>query len=119
MNKANPDNAYITFIKLHEDAYNTAFPKTKICVNKRYIKQEPWMTFGLLKSSLTKSKLLGKKLKNPTAHNTASYKKYPNIYNKIKRQMKTTYYHNIVIIYYMNTNMDFVQNIALSIHFYI
>ena len=46
------------------------------------------MTFCLLKSSLTKSKLLGKKLKNPTANDIANYK-YLNIYNKIKRQMKT------------------------------
>jgi len=59
------------------------------------------MTFSLLKSSLTKSKLPGKKLKYPTANNIANYKKYLNIYNKIKRQMKTTYYHNLLEI---NTN---------------
>ena len=39
INKANPDSAHNTFIKLYEYAYNTAFPKTKICVNKRYIKR--------------------------------------------------------------------------------
>ena len=98
MNKSNQDNAYNTHIKLYKDAYNTAFPKTKICVNKRCIKQEPWTTFGLLKSSLTKSKLLGKKLKNPTANNIANYKKYLYIYIEIKRQMKTTYYHNLLEI---------------------
>ena len=97
MNKANHENAYNTFIKLYKDAYSTAFPKTKIFVNKQYIKREPWMTFCLLKSSLTKSKLLGKKLKNPTANDIANYK-YLNKYNKIKRQMKTTYYRNLLEI---------------------
>ena len=69
MNNANHDSTDNTFTKLYKDAYNTAFPKTKIYVNKRYIKREPWMTFGLLTSLLTKSKLLRKKLRHPTAKN--------------------------------------------------
>ena len=60
MNKANPDNAHNTFVKLYKDAYNTAFPKAKICVNKRHIKQEPWMTFSLLKSSLKNQNYSGR-----------------------------------------------------------
>ena len=56
------------------------------------------MTFGLLKLLLTKSKLLRKKLNQPTANNTVKYKTCLNIYHKIKRQVKTAYYHNLLEI---------------------
>ena len=91
-----PDDAYNTFMSLYKKAFNTALPLKPVKPNKRYIKKEPWMTTGLLKSMRTKSNLFQKKLKIPSENNIRKYKIYVNMYNKLKREMKTTYFKNML-----------------------
>ena len=52
---------------------------------------DKWMTLGLLTSLRTKSKLLNKKLKNPTPENVQKHKIFNTPYNKLKRDVKINY----------------------------
>lgn len=94
----NAEDAYNEFIKLYKVAFDSAFPLKQIKPNRKYIKHEPWMTEGLLKSMRTKCKLFGKKLKQPTLLNISNYKIYLNLYNKLKRIMKVNFYKNEIDI---------------------
>ena len=49
--------AYHTFMEIYTNAFNQACPVKSITTPKRYIKREPWVTNGILTSSLTKSKI--------------------------------------------------------------
>ena len=52
------------------------------------------MTEGLLTSSRTKSKLLKLKLNHPTEANLQKYRNFINQYNKLKKKLKTKYFHD-------------------------
>ena len=80
-----PNYAYHTFMEIYTNAFNQACPVKSIKTPKRYIKREPWVTNCILTSSLTKSKLLKKKLKKPTEQNINAFKKYCIIFDKVKR----------------------------------
>jgi potassium voltage-gated channel Eag-related subfamily H protein 8 len=88
----NPEAAYESFLNRFQEAFNTAFPLKKIRISKKFVKNEPWMTNGILTSSIQKSKLLHKKLKYPSAEHIEKYKIYCKILNKIIRQAKRCYY---------------------------
>jgi len=88
----NPDEAYECYLSKFKDAYNIAFPLKKIKLSNKYIKAEPWMTNGILTSSIRKTKLLHKKLKHPSEENVVNYKNYCKMYNKILRRAKRSYY---------------------------
>jgi hypothetical protein len=51
------------------------------------------MTKRLIKSSISKVKLLKKKLRNSTNYNINKYKIYCFVYNKLIRSSKATYFH--------------------------
>jgi hypothetical protein len=61
--------AYDTFIKIFADAHDIAFPLKIKKIPRKYLKKAPWITHGLINSSITKSKLLKIKLKYPTDSN--------------------------------------------------
>ena len=86
------ENSYNNFIDTFKSTFDKAFPATKCKPNKKHIKKAPWITDGLLTSSRTKQKLLKKKLEKPTAENIEAYKKFNNMYNKLKRITKINYY---------------------------
>ncbi len=56
------------------------------------------MTEGLLTSMRKKSNLFHKKLKQPTEHNIETYKTYVKKYNELKREMKKSYFRNMLEI---------------------
>ena len=87
-----PDHAYNIFIEKYISAFNLAFPVKDIKMNRKYIKRESWMSDGLLVSPRNKTRLLKKKLKDPSVSNILEYKTYLNIYNKLKRNMKINYF---------------------------
>ncbi len=64
------------------------------------------MTRGLLTSLQTKSKLLNKKLNDPTRENIDIYKTFLNNYNKLRKQAKTNYYYEMIEI-----NKNNIKNI--------
>jgi hypothetical protein len=91
---SDPDVSYNTFINMYKHIFQMAFPLKHIKPNKKYIKKEPWITSGLLTSMRQKTKLFTKKLKQPTELNISTYKNYLNQYNRLKRELKITYFNN-------------------------
>jgi exonuclease III len=87
-----PSLAYDQFINIYMEAYYKAFPIKSCKIPKKYIKRSPWMTEGLIQSSLNKSKLMRAKLRKPTDLNINKYKEYNKNYKKVLRKMKEKYY---------------------------
>ena len=77
------------FISMYLAAFEDYFPLIDRKIVHIYIKREPWFTSGLLTSSTNKSKLLSLK---PTELNICKYKLFNNVYNKLVRTMKTSYF---------------------------
>lgn len=86
------NSAYNLFLENYLVAFNTAFPLKETKINNKFLKKEPWMTEGILKSSINKSKLLKNKLKNPSDLNIHLYKEYCRLYNKVIRNAKRAYF---------------------------
>jgi hypothetical protein len=87
-----PEASYDCFHRKFSEKFNIAFPLVKVKHNRNYIKKEKWITSGLLTSLRTKNKLYRKKINNPSDTNIEKYKKFLNKYNKIKREMKRSYF---------------------------
>ena len=86
-----PNYAYPSFMEIYTNAFNQTCPVNSIKTPTKYIKREPWVTNGILTSSITKSKLLIKKLKKPTEQNMNAFKKYCMIFDKVKKMAKESY----------------------------
>ncbi len=91
-----PNEAYNLFYQIYKDNFDEAFPEKSIRPNKHYMKQQSWMTLGLLASKRNKNKICNTKLKNPTTQNIDKYKKFINLYNRLKRKMKKNYYYDMI-----------------------
>ena len=69
-----PNYAYHSFMEIYSNAFNRACLVVKsIKTPNKYIKREPWVTNGILTSSLTESTLLKRKLKKPTEQNINAF----------------------------------------------
>ena len=95
LNNNDVDEAYNKFLNIYHKSYEQAFPLKTIKQKSKYTKQQPWMTEGLLASSIKKNKLFKLKLKTPTDANISKYKDYCTIYNKLRRQAKRNHYISI------------------------
>ena len=98
-----PNEAYNKLICVYDIAFNVALPAKIIKLMRKYIKREPWMTQGLLNSSINKSKWLRTKISKPTENNIKKYrpKYFSKMFNKLKRLAKSKYYKDI---FYMNVS---------------
>ena len=76
--------------------FDEACPLKQIRMKNKYIKREPWVTSGILTSSINNSKLLRKKLNKPNRQNIKMYKNYCRIFNALKRAAKANYYIDIL-----------------------
>ena len=88
-----PNEAYNSFFKLYHTAFEYSFPLRTIGAKSKNIKREPWFTNGLLTSSKKRAKLLTKNISKPTELNIHNFKIYNNMYNKLIRYMKISYFH--------------------------
>ena len=52
-----PNRAYDIFIELYTQAYDYAFPLKKSKIPRKYLKRSPWLTKGLVQSSIKKIKI--------------------------------------------------------------
>ena len=89
----NSDTAYDKFMNLYMNSYNLSFPIKTCKIPTKYIKKSPWITKGLIQSSVMKTKLLSKKLTNPTQLNTNRYTKYNTLYTRLLRITKKIYFN--------------------------
>ena len=86
-------NAYSQrFMDVFNNALNLTCPlENKVMVGNKH----PWLTKGLRKSSVTKSKLYKRFISHPSNINHTKYKVYRNKFNKILLYAEKQYYHNL------------------------
>lgn len=88
-----PNDAYNEFNNQLQEILNEVAPIKTIKSTSKWIKRDPWITKGILKSSRTLDKLHKKKLSTSKTHpNNIRYVTYRNIYNRLKRFAKQLYY---------------------------
>ena len=92
---------------IYKSLYEISCSTKTIRVNTKYIKREPWVTSGILTSSINKEKLLRKKINKPNPEIEKAYRVYCRLFNKIKRAAKTKHYTEIL-------DSDFIRNILLN-----
>ena len=85
-----------TFMLIYKSLYEISCPTKTIRVNKIYNKTEPWVTSGILTSSINKEKLLRIKINKPNPEIEKAYRVYCRLFNKIKRAAKTKYFTEIL-----------------------
>ena len=91
-----PNEAYNNFMQIYKSLFEISCPVKTTKINKQHIKREPWITSGLLVSSIYKDKLLRRKLHKPNMERENAYRAYCRIYKKTKRAAKTKYYAEIL-----------------------
>ncbi len=72
--------------------YNLIFPERLVKFNKNIHKKEPWFSIGLLVSRREKLRLDSVASFTPTVQNIENFKNYKNLYQKLVRQAKRTYF---------------------------
>ena len=92
LSTADVNEAYDNFIIIYKSHFEISCPVQHMKVKKKYIKREPWITSGILTSSLNKTKLLRKKLSRPNPETINKYKEYCRVFKKIKVAAKRAYY---------------------------
>jgi hypothetical protein len=74
--------------------FNLYVPLSTKTFNRNFYKIEPWMTTGILNSRRTKLMLEKNHFKNPSAISLESYRKFRNLYNKVVKLSKKSYFEN-------------------------
>ncbi len=87
-----------TFNSTVSEIMNIYAPERTARIPGKKVIREPWVTKGILKSSDTLDKLYMRKLKYPwnTRAIYTRYKKYRNVFNTIKRNMKQFHYSTLL-----------------------
>ena len=87
------NEAYDEFNNTLQHTLDTIAPEKVLKAPKHRFKKEPWMTWGLLKSSRRLNKLYYKQLRSPKdSIQHMDYVIYRNTYNRLKRKAKQKYY---------------------------
>jgi len=97
LNYGSINDAYSLFSDKLANCLNEYAPVRTKTVPSQYLKQEPWMSKGLLVSMKTKAKLF-RKCKGKSRDEPAyrAYQTYNKLFNKVKRKAKTLYFHQIL-----------------------
>jgi Reverse transcriptase (RNA-dependent DNA polymerase) len=88
----NPSQAYDEFAKIYRNAFDIHFPEKSIKKSHKMIPRNEWMTKGLMKSCITKSKLYGTYCKNKTEKNRKKYITYRNKLKILVRKAEQKFY---------------------------
>ncbi len=90
------NTAYNEFIDIYRAEFENTFPLKTERKKGKFIKNEPWVTNGLVTSSRNKNELFKAKLLNPTELNIARYKNFNRLLTKLMRTAKTHYYSQLI-----------------------
>ena len=85
----NFSNEFLTLYEKH-------FPSKEYKVKNRDL-VSPWMTKGMKKSSKQKQKLYIKYLKNKNHETASEYKNYKNLFEKLRKKGKQSYYSSLIV----------------------
>jgi hypothetical protein len=91
-----PDTAFNLFTDQFNHLHNQFFKQKSTRFNRNVHRREKWMTFGLLKSRTTKLNLAKTCFTEPSIDNNLKYKNYRNLYNKLIRISKKSYYEEVL-----------------------
>jgi hypothetical protein len=89
-----PVKSFSNFFETFSQNFDQCFPEVEKKQNKRTIPINPWFTEGLLISRKNKEKLFKIKLKIPSHFNNEKFKHFNDMYVKLCRTAKMTYYKN-------------------------
>jgi len=103
------NQSYDSFILFLQTAYESAFPLKKVKLRNKFIKRDPWMTQGLLHSSINKAKLYKKKLSSPTPANIQHYKNYNSIFNTTRKHAKKRYFEELFLQNKTNMKQTWIE----------
>lgn len=87
------DEAYNKFLDIFKKIYENSFPYRQLKQAKK--NRKPWVTKKCLKLINKKNKLYSTFIKTRTPEDLALFKKCRNTVNKVLRQSKQTYFHNL------------------------
>jgi hypothetical protein len=116
LNCNDPNDSLNNFLSIFK-AHHTSFfsPKTKR-FNKNFDKKEKWMTSGLLVSRLKKLELSKLCSCTPSPENSNRYKSYRNMYNRLVRISRKSYYEEQLTLNKNNLRKTWqILNDALNI----
>jgi len=88
------NQCYDSFWDIFSPLLELYFPKTKVKFNKNVHRKNKFMTGGLLVSRATKLKLHKISILDSSPTNIQKYKTYRNLFNKILRASKKTYFES-------------------------
>ena len=104
-----PEHKMSTLIEETNKIIDNNTPSKTIKNNRKHIKQDPWVTAGLLKSIITKDNLykfyMKTKDKELSKTRFATFKKYKNTLTKTLRNSRTIYYKNMFSAYGRNSKL--------------
>ena len=85
LSTADVKEAYDNFMIIYKLLFELSCPVKHVKVKNFLIKREPWITSGILTSSLNKAKLLRKKIRRASPESINKYKEYCRVFSKVKR----------------------------------
>lgn len=96
LNNVDANNAYSQFIEKLNLIINTFAPEREVLIHPKNVIVEEWMTKGLMKSSYRLNRLYRKCVNKPKTDDMHTrYIEQRNLYNRLKRIAKKTYYESL------------------------
>ena len=87
---------YDKFVTKFENVVDEFAPMRKASRKENKLKCRPWLTSGLLKSIRIKNKMYNNLREKPDTSQSHKYKIYRNLLNRLIKQAKVDYYHNVL-----------------------
>ena len=89
-NQSDANDAYDKFISSIEDSYKKCF---LVCqLSRKRLKDKPWISSALKKSSVTKNKLYKKWLLTRQPQDEVRYKNFRRVFRKVLLEVETEYF---------------------------
>lgn len=91
------DDKFEYIIKIITEYMDSCAPMVEKVIPHKFVLREPWMTKGLLCSSINLDKLRKRSIgSESSSQNVTNYKRYRNIFNATKRRAKSMHYAQLI-----------------------
>ena len=95
-NISSPHELYDKFVTKFENVVDEFAPMRKASRKENKLRCRPWLTCGLLKSIRIKNKMYNNLRKKSDTSQNHKYKIFRNLVNRLIKQAKVDYYHNVL-----------------------